>query len=578
MTAKSTATAPTHSVQVQDLQVSYQAHGRRVVVAQDIGFTLQPGKALGLVGESGSGKSTVARTLLGHLRDGSTIDGGSVTVLGQDVFALDAEPLRALRGGVVSLVAQNPGEALTPSMRVGEQIREALRMHDKPADDEQIVALLDRVRLPSPKTLRLRYPHELSGGQQQRVAIAMAVATDPQVLVLDEPTTALDVVTQAAVLVLINNLRAELGMSVLIVSHDLGVVSAVADDVLVLQAGREVEHGPTDEVLHHPRESYTRKLIDAAPRIHGVEFTEPERGLPEDVILRCREVEIHYPHAAQPAVQGFELDLRRGETVAIVGESGSGKTTVATALAGLADVTHGQIVLRDAEGTTHDLLRPAAKRPREVGRSVQLIFQNADLALNPRRSVGDAVARPLKVFRLADGRQQVRERVRRLLTDVGLTEDFAGRVPAQLSGGQRQRVGIARALAAEPTLLVADEITTALDVSVQADVLEMLDRLRDEHNLSCLFISHDLAVVRSVADRIVVMKNGRIVESAPTDRLFAEPRHPYTRLLLDSVIEPGRTELPTGDDEPQIALRADAELVDVGGDHLVRDDEGAIIQ
>ena len=562
---------------VSGLKISYAAGDRRVTVAEDMAFALQRGRTLGLVGESGSGKSTVARTLLGHLRDGSRVDAGQVRIFGEDVFALPPDRLRQLRGGTVGMVAQNAGHALTPSLRVGAQIREALQVHGRPADQPRIVELLKLVRLPFPETIGERYPHQLSGGQQQRVAIAMAVATNPKILVLDEPTTALDVITQAAVLALVNDLREQLGMAVLIVSHDLGVVSAVADDVLVMRNGREVEHGPTMRVLSSPREAYTRELIDAAPRIEGVEVPAP-RTADVDTVLRCRDVDIRYPHAPRLAVSGFNLEIRRGETVAIVGESGSGKSTVATALAGLALVENGEAALWSSDGARHDLLGPAAKRPIDVRRSVQMIFQNADLALNPRRSVGDAIARPLKVFGRTTGRADRRDKVAKLLTEVGLGPEFADRVPAQLSGGQRQRVGIARALAAEPTLLIADEITTALDVSVQAAVLELLEELRDQHALSCMFISHDLAVVRSISDRIVVMKDGLMVETAPTAALFDNPRHPYTRSLLDAVVEPGHADLPSSDaDAHPVTLDPSATLVDVGGGHQVRSDEGAVI-
>ncbi len=574
-TTAAPAATDSPTVVVDGLTISYQASDRRVIVAEDISYTLRPGRTLGLVGESGSGKSTVARALLGHLRDGSRIDSGSVTVLDDDVFALGSEPLRRLRGEVVSLVSQNAGHALTPSMRIGAQVQEALQVHGMPADAARVEELFRIVRLPSPGTIGRRYPHELSGGQQQRVAIAMAVATRPRVLVLDEPTTALDVVTQAAVLALVDDLRREMGMSVLIVSHDLGVVSAVADEVLVMHDGRQVESGPTAQVMGAPQEDYTRMLLEAAPRVHGVPLPDDRAQLDDDVILRCSGVDIRYPHAERLAVSGFDLELRRGETVAIVGESGSGKSTVATALAGLVDTERGEVRLRDADGSVHDLLGPAGRRPLAVRSAVQLIFQNADLALNPRRSVGDSVARPLTVFRRAGKGSESRTRVARLLDEVGLGADFARRVPAQLSGGQRQRVGIARALAAEPTLLIADEITTALDVSVQAAVLELLDRLRRDHSLSCLFISHDLAVVRSVADRIIVMKDGRVVEAAPTDRLFADPRHPYTRTLLEAVLEPGHTDLPPSDlDEEPLAIDPQAALVDLGGGHQVRADEG----
>ncbi|USQ81706.1 dipeptide ABC transporter ATP-binding protein [Ornithinimicrobium faecis] len=563
--------------EVKGLTVSYQAGAGRVTVAEDIAFTLQAGRTLGLVGESGSGKSTVARTLLGHLRDGSQIDAGQVTVLGEDVFALPGPALRQLRGGTVSVVAQNAGQALTPSLRVGAQIREALQVHGLPADSDRVAELLRLVRLPAPETIGQRYPHELSGGQQQRVAIAMAVATDPQVLVLDEPTTALDVITQAAVLSLVNDLRERLSMAVLIVSHDLGVVSVVADDVLVLQAGRAVEHGPTLEVLGSPREDYTRELLDAAPRIEGAPAPEV-RDAHEELALQCQGLDVRYPRAPRLAVSDFTVQVRRGETVAVVGESGSGKSTVAKALAGLAPVEQGKAVLRTGDAGLHDLLAPARARPVAVRRSVQMIFQNADLALNPRRSIADAIARPLKVFGRVSGRAEARATVLRLLEEVGLGPEFADRVPAQLSGGQRQRVGIARALAAEPTLLIADEITTALDVSVQASVLDLLAELRDRRALSCLFISHDLAVVRNVADRIVVMKDGRMVETAATAAIFETPRHPYTRSLLEAVVEPGSTDLPGSDaDAKVVELDPGATLIEAGEGHWVRDDEGAVV-
>lgn len=560
---------------IDDLTISYRAGGQQVVVVEGINATLTPGRTLGLVGESGSGKSTVARTLLGHLRSGSRIDRGRVTALGQNLFELPQRRLRELRGKELALVAQNAGDCLTPSMRVGEQIREVLAVHGLPAGQEQVLELLQRVRLPDPHVLARRYPHQLSGGQQQRVTIAMAVATEPRILVLDEPTTALDVVTQAAVLALVNELRDELGMAVLIVSHDLGVVSAVADEVIVMREGTAVEDGRTTEVLRAPQHDYTRALLAAAPRVEGESPQLAE--LAKDEVLACTGIDIRYPRAPRRAVTDFSLQIRRAETVALVGESGSGKSTVATALAGLVQIEAGRTALRDADGTAHDLRQEASRRALPVRRSVQMVFQNADLALNPRRTVGDAIARPLAVFKRKPRGAARKQEVTDLLTEVGLGPEFAGRLPAQLSGGQRQRVGIARALAAQPALLIADEITTALDVSVQADVLQLLDDLRSRRGLACLFISHDLAVVRSVAHRILVMKSGYVVESAPAEQLFRAPRHPYTRTLLEAVVEPGHTELPESDaDTHDVHIDPDAELVQVGGTHLVRADEGAL--
>ncbi|MPV51314.1 dipeptide ABC transporter ATP-binding protein [Pseudactinotalea sp. HY160] len=561
------------TARISGLTISYAAGTGRVRVVDDLSLDLRAGRTLGLVGESGSGKSTVADTLLGHLRPGSAIDSGTVEVQGQDVFALAPRDLRELRGRTVALVPQNAGHSLTPSMRIGEQIREALAVHGLPAGDDRVHELLARVRLPSPAQLARRYPHELSGGQQQRVTIAMAIAPGPKVLVLDEPTTALDVITQAAVLALVADLRDELGMAVLIVSHDLGVVSAVSDEVVVMRTGADVEHGPTSQVLTAPRADYTRELLAAAPRIEGTE-PPPLLDLGADVVLACEGVDIRYPHAPRRAVTDFGVQVRHSETVALVGESGSGKSTVATALAGLVRIEAGRMTLRDADGASHDLGGPVARRPRAVRRGVQMVFQNADLALNPRRSVADAIARPLTVFGILS-RNQRRAEVEQLLIEVGLGPEFAPRLPGQLSGGQRQRVGIARALAARPSLLIADEPTTALDVSVQAEVLDLLDELRERRGLACLFISHDLAVVRRLAHRIVVMNSGHIVESAPTSELFADPRHPYTRTLLDSVVEPGQSRLPDADlERRRFRIDGAAELATVGTDHLVRLDQG----
>ncbi|WP_392507503.1 dipeptide ABC transporter ATP-binding protein [Naumannella halotolerans] len=564
------------AAEISGLGISYRAAGRRVDVVRDVSFSLPIGRTLGLVGESGSGKSTTARTLLGHLRDGSRIDAGSVRVLGEDVFALPPERLRQLRGGSVGLVAQNAGHALTPSMTVGDQVAETLAGHGLPHGTDRLTELFDLVRLPSPRALLRRYPHELSGGQQQRAAIAMAVSTDPRLLVLDEPTTALDVITQAAVLSLINELQERLGMAVLIVSHDLGVVSAVADEVLVLKDGTEVESGPTDQVLRSPRTDYTRVLLEAAPRVHGSAVSRDE--IAEAPLVSCRGLQIRYPGAERRAVNGVDLTLRRGETLAVVGESGSGKSTIATALAGLVALEGGSAELVSADGARLDLSKPPHRRPVAARRAMQLIFQNADLALNPRRSVGDAIGRALRVFDRAHGGTSIRRDVERLLSEVGLTPAMADRVPAQLSGGQRQRVGIARALAADPELLIADEVTTALDVSVQAEVLELLEGLRSSRGLSCLFISHDLAVVRNVADRVMVMRSGVVVESAPTDVLFDDPRHPYTKALMDAVVEPGHHDLPSSDADTIVPVSdPDSHLRDLGNGHLVRNDEGVAV-
>ncbi|MFC9425859.1 dipeptide ABC transporter ATP-binding protein [Streptomyces sp. NPDC056987] len=576
-------------VSVAGLHVAYRSGGVDVPVVHDVSLDVLPGRTLALVGESGSGKSTVAATLLGHLRHGSRITAGTVRVDGQDVFALPARELRRLRGGTVAMVAQNAGHALTPSMRVGRQIAEALRGED--AARHSVTDLLEQVRLPRPADLARRYPHELSGGQQQRVAIAMAIAARPRVLVLDEPTTGLDVVTQRGVLDLIGALRDELGLAAVLVSHDLGVVAHMADHVAVLRAGRVVESAPTHRLFGAPAEPYTRRLLASVPRLadeglalvgeDGTREIRPRPVLPADApeAVAVRDVTIDY--GATRAVHGVSFQVRRGEILALVGESGSGKSTLAWSLAGLRAPSGGTMTATDSQGAGGpsdggpgggDLTAPSRKRPRALRRKVQLVFQNADTSLNPRRSVGDAVRRPLRVFGTAATRADAAVRARRLIADVRLPPEFADRLPAQLSGGQRQRIGIARALAGEPDVLIADEITTALDVSVQAEVLRLLDDLRRERRLACLFISHDLAVVRGIADRVLVLRHGVVVEEGPTDAVFLAPAHPYTRRLMAAALEPdpgtGRAAVP--EEEWQDAASGDDIWTEITSRHRIR--------
>ncbi len=559
-------------VRVADLAISYAAGRTDVPVVRGVSFEIRAGRALGLVGESGSGKSTVARTLLAHLRRGSRIVGGAVEVAGDDVFALSPAATRELRGGTAAVVAQNAGQALTPSMRVGRQLREALESHGLPSEDERVEELIRLVRLPDPATIVRRYPHQLSGGQQQRIAIAMAVAARPRVLVLDETTTALDVVTQAAVLTLIRDLARELGMAVLLVSHDLGVVSTMVDEIAVMRDGVIVEHRPTAELFASPEHPYTRELLAAIPGGPGAAGPAPASADDQVTPMVVADgLVVRYARGLPPAVSDVSFTIAPRETLAVVGESGSGKTTLATALAGLVPTESGTFRFQ-GDGVEGDLTSAVAGRSPALRRAVQLVFQNADTSLNPRRTVGAAIARPLKLF---TGRASA-ERVGEILTEVGLSPDFAARLPNQLSGGQRQRVGIARALAADPQLVIADEITTALDVRVQAEILDLLAGLQRDKGLSCLFISHDLAVVRGVADRVAVMTGGRIVEIGPTERVVQGPNHPYTRQLLAATLEPGATELPRVEDVT--ATWRDAAgggWRELGDGHRIRDWEDA---
>jgi peptide/nickel transport system ATP-binding protein len=560
----------TSIVFVNSLSVAYRSGGRDVPVVHEVSLDVSAGQTLALVGESGSGKSTVAATLLGHLRHGSRITAGSVVVDGQDVFGLSARELRRLRGGTIAMVAQNAGHALTPSMRIGRQIEEA-------GGEVPVVDLLDQVRLPRPVELARRYPHELSGGQQQRVAIAMAIAARPKVLVLDEPTTGLDVVTQRSVLDLIGALRDELGLAAVLVSHDLGVVAHMADEVAVLRSGRVVEAAPTRQLFAMPQDPYTRRLLASVPRLDdaglaivgetGEREVRPKAQVPNGAPVAVSACDVTIDYGSSRAVHGVSFEVRRGEVLALVGESGSGKSTLAWTLAGLRTPSGGTMTHESG-----DLGRPAQKRPPSLRRRVQLVFQNADTSLNPRRSVGDAVRRPLRFFGTAASGTEAAARARQLIADVRLDPVLADRLPAQLSGGQRQRIGIARALAGEPDVLIADEITTALDVSVQAEVLRLLDDLRRERELACLFISHDLAVVRGIADRVVVLRHGVVVEEGPTNAVFASPGHPYTRRLMAAALEPEPDARPFVDETVDWADAAEPDdpWTDHGHGHRVR--------
>ncbi|MFD3686496.1 dipeptide ABC transporter ATP-binding protein [Nocardiopsis sp. NPDC058631] len=592
-------------VRVEGLSVAYRSGGGDVTVVREVSFEAAAGETVAVVGESGSGKSTVAGVLLGHLRHGSRVTGGRVVVDGKDVLSLDQRGLRELRTRDIAMVGQNAGHALTPSMRVGTQIEESLLAQGltRARRRERVRSLVEKVGLPDPGGIVRRYPHQLSGGQQQRVAIAMALAARPKVLVLDEPTTALDVVTQARILDLVAGLGEEFGLTSVLVSHDLGVVARMAGQVVVMREGEVVEAAGAAELFDAPRHPYTRRLLASVPRVSdrglaevaedGTRTVRERVPVPDDApeVVSLRDVTIDY--GAHRAVGGVSLGLRRGEVLALVGESGSGKSTLAWSLAGLRAPSSGTMRLFDADadgagngrrGGDGDLAASARRRPPGVRRRVQLVFQNADTSLNPRRIVREAVRRPLRFFGLA-GRARADDRARELIADVALDPALSDRLPGQLSGGQRQRIGIARALAGDPRVVVADEVTTALDVSVQASVLALLDDLRTERDLAFVFISHDLAVVRGIADRVAVMRDGLVVEEGPVAAVFSGPNHPYTRRLLDAVLEPrpvgeggdgGATagaSAPTGDAPAPPEDRAgvpDPQWIDLGGGHRIR--------
>jgi len=501
----------------------------------NVSLSIAADEILCVVGESGSGKSMTASAIMQLLPNGVSIDGGRVMFEGRDLAAATAAEMRSVRGAGIAMIFQEPMTALNPLRTIGDQIGEMFSIHSelsRAAIRARVLALLEDVRIPDPKAAARAYPHELSGGQRQRAMIAMALALDPKVLIADEPTTALDVTTQAQILKLIRDLQTRKKTAVLFITHDFGVVAEIADRVAVMQQGSIVEQGDTASILNHPQHPYTKQLIAAVPPL----TSPPPRELSDDAILTIDNVSKTYRTGGflgrgarvTPAVKNVSLKLPRGATLGIVGESGSGKSTLARCLVRLIDPDTGSIVL---EGK--DWAKMTREDVRRETRHIQMVFQDPFASLNPRRKAGDLVAQgpivhgtpPAKA--LADAKE--------LFALVGLDPSASDRFPHEFSGGQRQRIGLARALALHPEVLVADEAVSALDVSVQAQVLQLLAGLRQRLGLSIVFITHDLRVAAQICDLVAVMKDGEVVEQGLAADVFGRPQHPYTRALLDSI-------------------------------------------
>jgi peptide/nickel transport system ATP-binding protein len=522
---------------IEDLTIGLPAGSDRDHAVEDVSFSVKRGEIVCMVGESGSGKSVTAQTVMGLLPRELKVQAGEVLLEGEDVLKATPARRRALRGTRMAMIFQEPMTALNPVMRVGDQIAEVLEIHTDLGSAERrqrVVEIMRGVQLPEPEKLIDVYPHQISGGQRQRIVIAAALVLDPALLIADEPTTALDVTTQAQILRLVRELQERRGTGVLFITHDFGVVAEIAHRVVVMQRGRVVETGATADVLRRPQSDYTRMLIAAVPSLEPparAPKTGPVALATERLSKTYRSGGFLFPGRVVRAARDVDLTVRRGETVGIVGESGSGKSTVARCIARLVEPTAGAIRIGDI-----DVARLRERRLRPHRRHVQIVFQDPYRSLNPRRTVGASIVEgPMNFGVVAD---EAKKRASRLMALVGLAPDALDRYPHQFSGGQRQRIAIARALAMEPQLLIADEAVSALDVSVQAQVLQLLDDVRRRFDLALLFITHDLRVAAQICDRVAVMQQGVVVEQGPTAEVFAAPKHEYTRALFEAA--PGR--------------------------------------
>ena len=537
-------------LEVESLTIGF---GKAAPVVQDVSFSVECGETLALVGESGSGKTLTCRSLLRILPANAQLRGGQIRYHcdgeTHDLINAPKRQMRNLRGNRISMIFQEPMRSLSPLHRLGNQVSEVLHLHEKISKSEareRVLAQFERVGFVDPERAWASYPFEMSGGMRQRAMIAMAMVSKPDLLIADEPTTALDVTTQAQVLGLIKDLQAETGMAVVLVTHDLGVVANMADKVVVMNKGRVMEAGSAQAVLGSPAHGYTKKLFAAAPEIPDV--AAPARIVPQtDLILEIRNVTKSFtmrptgwrPPTVITACRDVNLKLPRGKTLAVVGESGSGKTTCARiALGAIGPDAGGEVLFAARAGDTpmgvHSM---SNSQRRSFQRDAQMVFQDPYSSLSPRMRVADALMEPAEIHGIGS-RSERREKAVEMIRMVGLSPDMLPRYPHAFSGGQRQRLSIARALTLDPQLLVCDEPTSALDVSVQDQILGLLEDIRDQAGLSYLFISHDLAVVARIADEVAVMRAGVIVEQAPPDTLFYNPRHPYTRALIAAQPEP----------------------------------------
>lgn len=526
---------------IERLSVDYRVKNRVAVALDDVSLTLDRGEVLAVVGESGSGKSTLAKAIFGTLPSNARIFGGHVAFEGSELTSLREREFDALRGAKIGFIPQDPSTALNPVIRVGEQVIESLIAHkriDKAAAKRNAIELLDQVGLDKPELRARQYPHELSGGMRQRVLIAAALACQPDLIIADEPTSALDVIVQKRILDDIQAHVRSTGASLILITHDLGVAADRADRVLVLKSAREVETGPASEVFRHPAAAYTKKLIAARPtlrRLRAEAAGQDDVPANQEAVVTANALSKHFGHRARKvtALSDVSVTVVKGRTTALVGQSGSGKTTLSRVIAGWVAPTSGEVFYHGdlTGGERTQRTSPTFRR------NVQYLYQNPFSSLDPRYSVEQIISEPLVAFR-AVARERVKERVHELLSAVALPEELASRRPHQLSGGQNQRVAIARALASEPKLLILDEPVSALDVSVQAEIIALLRRLQDSADITFILVTHDLAVASEIADRVIVLQNGSIVEQGSVHNVLGDPQHDYTKALIGAIPDP----------------------------------------
>ncbi len=553
---------------IENLSIEFNTHDGVVRAVDGLSFAINQGQTIGLVGESGSGKSVTALSILGLIpQPPGKITAGSINYLGDNLLSMPEKQLRQIRGNDISMVFQEPMTSLNPVFRVGYQIAEVLRLHKKLSKKQawiRTVELMDWVGIPEPQRRSRSYPHELSGGQKQRVMIAMAIACEPKLLICDEPTTALDVTIQQQVLELLQQLQKDLSMSMLFITHDLGVIADLADEVVVMYRSQKVEQAPTAEIFTNAQHSYSKGLLACRPKLHGnpqrlltvsdfmsesgvaltptmaqqVPQVKPDKSQ-NKVLLAVKDIKTYFPikggffgrvKSQIKAVDGVSFEVKKGETLGLVGESGCGKTTLGRTILNLQAATSGTVHYDGIE-----VFAQSPQQMRSLRSRMQIIFQDPFASLNPRMTIGQAIMEPLNIHRPEDSKALRWERVAELIKQVDLNPDQLNRFPHEFSGGQRQRISIARALAVDPEFIVCDESVSALDVSVQAQILNLLLDLQQQRDLTYIFISHDLSVINFIADRVGVMNQGKIVELNTAEEIYRNPQNPYTQKLLDAI-------------------------------------------